>query len=178
MLVKVRSPLFLKEMIDIGLKGHLSQKGSCWNSAVVTLSGIIAVPAGQELYIIQVIGPAVDAAGDKQVLPAIVVQVAEEGRPAPVGGVDPGQSGYFAELCLAQVELKGVVHILVGIAVLQLHSEKFQFIFAPRLLQDLLIVGQHIQHHDVGQAIVVEIGHIIPHGGPAGMGNHFCEPAP
>ena len=57
------------------------------------LDGLVA----HVVDVVQVVGPAIDAVGDEEVLVAIVVQVGEQRRPAPVGRVHAGQVPDLAE---------------------------------------------------------------------------------
>ena len=79
----VKQPLILAEQLNtLGILHGLKEDRDLQTIAIAAGSAIgtvgieqITVPAGEEHDIVQIVGPAVDATGDKEVLPSIVVQV-------------------------------------------------------------------------------------------------------
>ena len=58
-----------------------------------------------------------DAVGGEQVAPAVVVEVAEQDRPSPVGAGDAGELGRLLEAAVSGVEQQRVAHDLRRVAV-------------------------------------------------------------
>src|SRR5256886_14409301 len=123
--------------------------------------------------VVQVVGPAIDAVGDEEVLVAVVVQVREQGRPAPIGRVHARQIADLAEAHSAAhdaaVELQRVAGVLRVVAGLLRHVFNRPRVGVGGGLEDVLPLGQHVEHHYVGSPVVVVIGGIDAHGGMAGV---------
>src|SRR5438105_1663244 len=54
--------------------------------------------------VVEVVWPTIDAVADEEVLAAIIVEVGEEWRPAPVGGGDAGEVADLAEFPVASIQ--------------------------------------------------------------------------
>ena len=159
---KCQIPVIPEEIVDIGMEGHLFIKVFV-RQAGCTALWKIPVAAGQELHIIQVVGPAINAVGDKEVFPSVVIHVAEQGRPAPVGRIDAGETAYLTEQSPSQVQLQGIPDKLKIVAVFSFQLEELIIILPARLFPYLFLVRQHIQHDNIGQAVIVDVTDVIPH---------------
>ena len=71
--------------------------------------------------VVHVVRATVDAVGDEQVLAPIVVEIGEEGRPAPVRRLDTRQHANLAEAPLAAIELEVVARELRVVTGLESH---------------------------------------------------------
>ena len=123
--------------------------------------------------VVEVVGPAIDAVGNEEVFVPVVVQVREQGRPAPVGRVHAGQIADLAEAHRsshrAAVELQGVAGVLRVVAGLLLHVFDRPRVGVDGGLEDVLLLGQHVEHHQVRSPVVVVVGDIDAHRGMAGV---------
>src|SRR5216684_2129462 len=123
--------------------------------------------------VIQVVRAAIDAAGDEQVLIAVVVQVGEQWRPAPVGGIHAGEVADLAEAQrapqLATVKLERVAAVLRMVAGLELLEIDLEAFGISRGLENPLLFGQHVQDHEVRPPVVVQVRGIDAHRGVAGV---------
>ena len=85
----------------------------------------------------------------KEILPAIVVQICQQWRPAPVGCCHPGHHTDITESTVGPVQLEGISHELVVETIVngQLISIKFERAFEHLLA----LVGsrQHIGHDQI-----------------------------
>ena len=124
--------------------------------------------------VVQVVGPAIDPGGDEQVLVAVVVQVGEQRGPAPIGRIDARQIADLTEAHRplphgAAVELQrvaGVLRMVPGREFLEVDVEAFGI---GGGLEDLLLIGQHVEHREVRPPVVVEVGGVHAHRGMAGV---------
>ncbi len=123
--------------------------------------------------VIQVVRPVIDAVRNEQILVAVVVQIGEQGGPAPIGGMHAGQIADLAEANRsshgAAVELEriaGVLRMIPGLELLDVHVEALG---VGGGLEDLLLVGQHVEHDEVGASVVVDVGRVDAHGRMAGV---------
>ncbi len=127
---------------------------------------------GQEVHVVR---PTVDAGRHQQILVAVVVQVGEQRRPAPVGRVHTREVPNLAESPLTAVEVQDVFrHLRMKT------RPAFQNIDGPVVgvdgrLEDLLPCRQHVEHHDVRSAVIVDVGGIDAHGGAARMTHRRLE---
>ncbi len=113
--------------------------------------------------IVEVIGATIHPGGDEQVLVAVVVQIGEQRRPAPVGCIHARQVADLAEAVAATIELERVAGVLRMIAGLQLQVVDVPAFRVLGCLEDFFLVGKHVGDDHVGPAIVVEIGRIDAH---------------
>src|SRR5439155_27186050 len=78
---------------------------------------------GDVVDVNEIVGPAVDAVGDEQVLDAVVVEIGKQRRPAAVGRGHTGEVADLAEFPTAAVQLQRVAGVLRMIAGLRLQIE-------------------------------------------------------
>ena len=123
----------------------------------------------------------IDAVRDEQVLVTVVVQVGEQGRPAPIGRIHAGQIPDFAEALIATIELQCVAGVLRPISGGELQVVDVEALGIGGRFEDALLLGQHVEDHHVRPAVVVEIGRVHAHRGvtrvPHGRRDGFGERA-
>ena len=106
----------------------------------------------------------VDAVGDKDIPPTVVVHIEHKPRPAPVCGVHPAKIGHLREGAVPVVELQRILDILlVKIFALLEFVDVIPFEFHHGF-DPLLGLGQHVGNKDILQTIVVDIPDIDAHG--------------
>ncbi len=113
--------------------------------------------------VIQVVGTAINAVGDEQILPAVIIQIHEQRRPAPVGRKDPRQISDLTELSHTSIQLEIVSRVLRMIPSLQPHVVEPEAFRVGGCLEDIFPFWKHVERHDVGPSIVVEIGGVHSH---------------
>ena len=128
--------------------------------------------------VIEVVGAAVNAVGDEEVLVAVVVEVGEQRGPAPVGRLHAGEVADVAEAPPAAVQLQRVAGVLGMIPGAQPHLEDREALGGRRRLEDALLVGQHVEDRDVRPAVVVDVGRIDAHREPARVPRRRCDRLP
>ena len=118
--------------------------------------------------VVAVIDVAPRSVGNQQVLPAVVIQVAKENRPAPVGGGNARQAGDLAKLwvtavVVAPVELQTVLHILMVQSRID-HALKAAGIHAGHIrLGPPVVLRGHVHLSDIGETVVIVVGNISAH---------------
>ena len=103
----------------------------------------------------------------------IIVQVGEQGCPAPVRARHAGKLRDLAEGAVPVVALQGVHHVLEEIAAADQRPELVGSHPAHVHLAAHVVVRRHVQHHDVRKAVIVLVGHITTHAEVA----HMAGPA-
>ena len=117
--------------------------------------------------VVEVVRPVIDAVGDEQVLAAVVVQVGKQGSPAPIGRVHARLIPDLTEAPVAAIELKRVTGVLRVVARLELQIVDVEALGIGGCLEDLFLLGEHVEDHQVRPAVVVEVRGVHAHRGVA-----------
>ena len=121
----------------------------------------------QRRDVVEIVRPPVDACRDEQVFLAVVVEIREQRRPAPVRRRDPREEADVTEpespVQHPAIQLEGVARILIVITRRSVPIEQLVVLRRLGTLQDALAVGKHIDDGDIGPAVVVEVGRIRAH---------------
>ena len=115
-----------------------------------------------------------NAVGEIQVLPAIVVEIAEFHRPCPVGAGDAVEPGGFLEAAQARVDEEGILHVLGGCSVVG----AFQIGAAHDAHGGLGFEvggGGHVGHEEIREQVIVHIAEISPHCEPRHVGHRVLD---
>ena len=133
-------------MVGEGDLGHFLQELQVLRSDPAlqgSLNGFVA----HIVDVVEVVGPAINAVRDEQVFVAVVVQVGEQRRPAPIGRGDAGQVSDLAEAAPAAIELQGVASVLGMVARLDPHVEHDKALGRGGSLEDLFLLRKHVEDH-------------------------------
>ncbi len=104
-----------------------------------------------------------DAVRDVDILVTVQIVVRDQRAPAPVRPRHAGHLADLAERPVAVVQLEHVAHELVVIVVLQLGLVGIPCVERGRHLEPVLVLRQHVEHVDVGPAVVVDVRGVEPH---------------
>ncbi len=130
---------------------------------------------GAELGKIAVGDVAGKAVGHDQVAVAVVVEVGQQRRPAPIGfghishHAHIGKNRLVGAGLVAHVDLHGVADVLVGKAIQVIVQVALITVGSHQSLLALVVARQHIEGHHVGQTVVIEVGHVVAHRRVAGV---------
>ena len=108
--------------------------------------------------------------GNDQVLVPVVIEIREEGRPAPLGTVNPKHLAHFAvrDYLIPEHPVMHMHHVTQELVLVAVFRIIYEVDIAPAVDGLLFLVhvfGKHVQGEHVGVTVVVDIGHVVPHGG-------------
>ena len=129
------------------------------------------------LHVIDEVGVAgvfAEPVRDEEVGPAVAIEVGEKGRPAPVGARDIRELGdvaedgdfFFIRTSVGEntpVQVERVEHVLVVVPLLHEAPERPRIHPAHVRLLAAVVLGGHVQHNHIEEAVAVDVRHVVPH---------------
>ena len=138
-------------------------------------------PVGQERHIVLRGDVPGEAVGHVDILAAILIEVREEGAPAPIGLGGARQIAHVAEGAVAVVALQHIAHELVAIPIAHLGHVDIPSFVHGRGFDAILVLRHHVGGVDVRPAVVVHVSDVHAHGEVArqrhGRVQHILEGA-
>ena len=95
--------------------------------------------------------------GDEKIFHSVIINIKEQGAPAPVRFCQPCKISYFAKTIIAIIQLQGIVHVLVVKSILNQAVEPGCLHGKHLKIGSEVIIRSHLQGEYIQQAIVVDI---------------------
>ncbi len=131
----------------------------------IELEGLLPLPGPPQLVEapagVGVVGEHGDAVGHERIQSAVLVEVAQQQAPRPIGAGEVGEIGLFAEPSGAGVDVQRIAHVLLRVGVLQ--EPPMGVHVAHQQLAHVVGRARHVRDGEVEPAVAVDVAEVGPH---------------